>query len=281
MLTDTIKALIARDALFVVNHSGGKDSQAMMAKLLAWGVPSSQMLIVHAHLPGVEWAGVVDHIEATIPAGVPFRITSANKKDGTERTFMNMVEDRGFWPSPTQRQCTSDLKRGPIEREIRAFLKETGRHGLVVNCMGLRADESAQRAKAEVFKFSDRNSKAGREWYDWLPIHEITIDDVWATIAAAGQKPHWAYAEGMTRLSCMFCVMASKDDLRRSAMLNPAAFREVVEMERTIGQSFLMPVKGNVVFLEEALGMTVAEVEDAFGTENAQGPNLIDFCEAA
>jgi 3'-phosphoadenosine 5'-phosphosulfate sulfotransferase (PAPS reductase)/FAD synthetase len=147
--------------------------------------------------------------------------------------------------------------------------------------MGLRAEESAQRAKAEIFKFNARNSKAGREWYDWLPIHDMLIDEVWETIAAAGQEPHWAYAEGMTRLSCMFCIMASKDDLRRSAMLNPAAFRDIVETEKKIDQTFMMPVKGQRLFIEEALGLTLEEVEEAFGTENAQGPNLAAMCDAA
>jgi hypothetical protein len=52
-----IKSLINRNALFVVNHSGGKDSQAMMARIVKF-VPSSQILVVHAELPGVEWGGV-------------------------------------------------------------------------------------------------------------------------------------------------------------------------------------------------------------------------------
>jgi DNA sulfur modification protein DndC len=69
------------------------------------------------------------------------------------KTFFDMVEHRGMFPSPSTRQCTSDLKRGPIEREIRRYLKahpEFG--GLVVNCMGMRAEESPGRSKLQTFK---------------------------------------------------------------------------------------------------------------------------------
>jgi len=52
----TIEALVDRGALFAVNHSGGKDSQAMYL-VLRKIVPSSQLVIIHADLAEVEWAG--------------------------------------------------------------------------------------------------------------------------------------------------------------------------------------------------------------------------------
>lgn len=280
--TPELTDLVARNALFVINHSGGKDSQAMYA-LIADAVPADQIMVIHAHLPEVEWEGVIDHIKATIDPALPFIVTKARKKDGSERTLFNMVEDRGYWPSPTQRQCTSDLKRGPIEREVRAFLKDNPQfNGLVVNCMGLRAEESSQRAKAEAFKLNARNSKAGREWYDWLPIHEMLIegtDGVWDIIKQAGQTPHWAYAEGMTRLSCCFCIMSSKGDLERAAMLNPKLYARVCATERAIDQTFLMPTKKHGRrFLDEVLGFTPAEALEAFGDDTV---NLADLCAAA
>ena len=54
-----IADLIARGALFVVNHSGGKDSQATLLAIRAQ-VPARQILVIHAHLPGVEWPGTVE-----------------------------------------------------------------------------------------------------------------------------------------------------------------------------------------------------------------------------
>lgn len=223
----SIKNLIDRGALFVVNHSGGKDSQAMFAKVCAM-VPANQLIVIHAVLPEVDWEGIAEHIKATI-GSTPLLFVKAKK------TFFEMVEHRGMFPSPQYRQCTSDLKRNPIEREVRQFLKSNPSfNGLVVNCMGMRAEESAGRSKLETLKINAKNSKAGREWYDWLPIHDLLIADVFAAITAAGQVPHWAYAAGMSRLSCCFCIMANKSDLTTAARLAPALYQRYVETERRL-----------------------------------------------
>lgn len=237
--------LIARGALFVINHSAGKDSQAMTI-MLRRIVPASQLLAVHADLGEVEWDGNVEHIRNTI-GGLPLEICRNPNK-----TLLEMVERRGMWPSPGQRQCTSDLKRGPIERTIRRYLRAHPEfNGLVVNCMGIRAEESASRAKQKPFRFHEGNSKAGREWYDWLPIFAMSKEDVFALIDEAGQSPHWAYEAGMSRLSCAFCIMANRSDLRTAAKLKPALYRRYVELERAIGHTLSMDGRG----LEEVTGI--------------------------
>lgn len=228
-----VRDLITSGALFVANHSGGKDSQAMLIELRRI-VPADQLLVIHAELPEVEWDGTQDHIRDTI-GGLPLIVTRA------VRTFWEMVEARGKFPSPQQRQCTSDLKRGPIQREIRRFLKANPRfRGQIVNCMGMRAGESAKRAKLTPFKRSDANSKAGREWFDWLPIHDWTEAEVFAAIAAERQEPHWVYAAGMTRKSCQFCIMASEADLRTAAKLAPTSYRRYAEAERRLNFTLTM-----------------------------------------
>jgi len=242
-----ILGLVARVALFVVNHSAGKDSQAMYLTLREL-VPEEQLLVVHAELPGVEWDGTIDHIKATI-GNVPLIVCTNENK-----TFLDMVEARKMWPSPKNRQCTSDLKRGPIERTIRQYLKANPRFGgLVVNCMGMRAEESPGRSKLQPFKYHERNSVAGREWYDWLPIHHLRKDQVFEIIASAGQEPHWAYKAGMTRLSCCFCIMASQEDLRTAARLNVDLYRRYVQTERRIGHTMNMAGKS----LEEVTGIYI------------------------
>ncbi len=229
--TKEIKELVARGATFVVNHSGGKDSQAMYL-MIRYIVPAEQIVIVHADLGEVEWEGAVEHIKATTN-GEPLHVCRSR------RGLLQMIEERGMFPSPSQRQCTSDLKRGPIERTIRQLGVK-----LIVNCMGMRAQESSSRSKLIPFKFSERNSKAGREWYDWLPIHGMTTDEVFSFIDAEGQKPHWVYAAGMSRFSCCFCIMSNKADLTTAARLNPDLYRKYVGLERSTGQVMMMPTKG-------------------------------------
>jgi len=245
-----IEDLIRRGALFVINHSGGKDSQAMAAVLRA-SIPESQLLVVHANLGEVEWDGVVGHIEATI-GDLPL-VVCRNERRG----FLQMVSDRGMFPSPQQRQCTSDLKRNPIERTIRQHLKANPRFGgLIVNCMGLRAEESSSRASRPALRLNAGNSLAGREWYDWLPIHAMKLAEVWETIRAAGQQPHPAYARGMSRLSCRFCIMASDSDLRTAAEHSPQLFAKYVALERSTGRTMMMPRGGVARGLEEITGIT-------------------------
>ena len=247
-ILDSIKALVARGAIFVINHSGGKDSQAMFHYVLGM-VPMKQIMVVHAVLPEVEWDGVLEHIQATT---LGLKVHTCRSR----RTLLEMVQERGMFPSPTQRQCTSDLKRGPIERTIR----QSG-HKLIVNCMGMRAEESPNRAKLKTLKFSEKNSKNAREWYDWLPVHDWTVKEVFAKISSAGQVPHWAYALGMSRLSCCFCIMSSKEDLTIAARHNPRLYRRYVDLEHSTGQVMLMPskTKGRLT-LEQVTGV-IAKTE--------------------
>jgi 3'-phosphoadenosine 5'-phosphosulfate sulfotransferase (PAPS reductase)/FAD synthetase len=231
---ESIASLITRGATFFCNHSGGKDSQAMFIKLREL-VPKDQLIIIHAHLPEVEWEGTVSHIEKYAD-GYWMTVCQAKK------TFFEMVEHRQMFPSASTRQCTSDLKRGPIEKRIREISKNHNRK-LIVNCMGMRAEESPNRAKKAEFQKSERNSKSGREWYDWLPVHDMSEKQVFKSIKDAGEKPFWTYAEGMKRKSCSFCIMACKSDLTIAARLRPELFQKYVETEKRIGHTLMMPTK--------------------------------------
>ena len=96
-LPTQIADLAARKALFVINHSGGKDSQAMMIKLLESGIPASQMIVVHASLGEMEWDGALELAQQqAADAGVPFVIARA------EKSFLDMVERR-FAARPGER----------------------------------------------------------------------------------------------------------------------------------------------------------------------------------
>ena len=253
MIPAEIFELIKLKALFIVNHSGGKDSQAMTI-LLRQIVPDNQLLVIHADLPGVDWEGCIEHITDTTN-GLEFQIVRAGK------TFFEMVKHRQMWPSPKYRQCTSDLKRGPIEKAVRHAVKSRD-NKIVVNCMGMRAQESSNRKKLKILKLNTRNSKAGRSWFDWLPIHSMLENEVFQTIVNAGQIPHWAYSKGMSRLSCCFCIMASKADMQTAARLQPKLYAKYCAMEREIDHTFIMPTKkGSKKFLPEITGIKPKETQ--------------------
>ena len=61
---------------------------------------------------------------------------------------------------------------------------------------------------------------------------------MWERIASAGTRSHAAYAAGMSRLSCRFCVLSSRADLVCSARLNPDLAARYADVERRIGHRF-------------------------------------------
>ncbi|MDE0276101.1 MAG: hypothetical protein OYH76_09415 [Defluviicoccus sp.] len=157
---------IRAGALVAVNTSGGKDSQSMTV-LLSRIVPRDQLVAVHAPLVDVEWPGTIEFIRATLPPGMPLIVAPVT----SGKTLLDSIEERGRFPSPKVRWCTSSTKRGPIERELRRFLKANPRFGgRIVNAMGKRAEESAARARKPPWRLNERTSRAGRTWFDWLGV---------------------------------------------------------------------------------------------------------------
>lgn len=239
-IPEHVEALAASGALFVANHSGGKDSQAQLIKMLEV-IPAAQIVVVHASLGAMEWPGAMELArDQAVASGLPFIVAKASK------TLLEMVARRfegrpevPSWPSASTRQCTSDLKRGPIQREVRRYAKGNG-FKVIVNCLGLRAQESPGRAKRQPFRMNERDSNSVLTWYEWLPVHELSAKEVFEIIAGAGQQPHYAYALGNERLSCVFCIMASKRDLANGAANHPALLAEYAAMEKHTGYTMHM-----------------------------------------
>ena len=246
-----------------------------MTILVSRLVPPGQLLVVHAPLGDIEWPGTMEHIERTIPPGVPLIL--AHTASG--KSLLQRIEERGRFPDARRRFCTSDMKRGPIERELRRYLKAHPRFGgRIVNAMGMRADESPARAKRAPWRRNDRNSRAGRAWFDWLPIHGLATEEVFGVIAGARQTPHWAYAAGMSRLSCSFCILASRSDLTRAAELRPGLYREYAALERRIGHTLSptrIPLAERIVesgpLLEDAAPARSAPTENDTGVVDDAG----------
>lgn len=247
-----IDTLIADPSvLFVANHSGGKDSQAMLIRLLAV-LPAARLLVAHASLGEAEWPGALKlAARQAADAGAAFVVARSVK------TFFEMVERRfatrpdvPSFPSSATRQCTSDLKRGPIWREVRRHMKARGLK-TVVNCLGIRAQESPARAKRPTFARNAQESRGGREAYEWLPIHDLTTAEVFGTIRGAGQAPHPAYALGNERLSCVFCIMGSANDIANGARRHPELFARYVALEERTGYTMHQSRKPLTVLASE------------------------------
>ena len=92
----------------------------------------------------------------------------------------------------------------------------------MLNCVGLRAEESPGRANHVPFEAGARGTEA----------------EVWSACRASGAPIHPAYAAGLPRASCAFCIYAPRAALVVAGRLHPELLAEYVSLEREIGHDF-------------------------------------------
>ena len=220
------------------------------------GIPRNRLVVVHADLGRVEWEGTVELAEEQAKFyGLRFEVVSriggVAKRSGKVYQageeygdILDYTERRGKWPDSQNRWCTSDFKRGPIRKLWTQLVKEShDAEGYkyqvrILNCMGLRADESPARAKKTPFVHEEKLTNGNRHVDQWLPIHDWTTEQVWAVIKASGVPHHRAYDLGMPRLSCAFCIFAPKKALVLAGKHNRALLEEYVRVEKKIDHRF-------------------------------------------
>lgn len=223
----------------VINTSAGKDSLAMMSIIVALARDQGvlgRVLAVHCDIGQVEWEGTRELAEEHCRHfGIPLVIVRRERGD-----LLAQVEARGKWPDSANRYCTSDQKRDQVAKLHTQIVGELslGRRARILNCMGFRAEESPARAKRDTVSVDKRLSNGKREVVNWLPIHHWTVGEVWAEIAKSGARPHPAYALGMPRLSCMFCIFAPKAALMIAGRANRALLDKYCAIEAKIGHRF-------------------------------------------
>ena len=100
-----------------------------------------------------------------------------------------------------------------------------------------------------------------RQVTEWLPVLDWTVAQVWERIAQAGTRAHPAYAAGMPRLSCCFCVLASRSALVRAAQLVPELAAEYAAVEVRIGHRFTKDLSMAEIIAEAAVATDVVPAD--------------------
>lgn len=235
----------------IINTSGGKDSLVAMKIVVdrceQLGI-KDRILAVHCHLKNVEWPGTKDLVEEQCELfGVPLKVLTRRID------LLEAVRRRGKWPDAKNRYCTSQFKRDHVATVFTELTREViggsctskdDRRVLrderiqILNCMGIRSEESAARAKRPYLAMNMRSSNLLRTVWDWNPILDMKEKQVWKIIKSHGLPYHWAYDKGMPRLSCQFCIFASKGALMIAGQVNPELLDRYVELEEKIGHKF-------------------------------------------
>lgn len=230
--------------VILVSTSAGKDSQAMLDVVVQAAREAGvlgRVVAVHCDLGRVEWEGTRELAEEQVRHyGVRFEVVSREQGD-----LLTHAEQRGKWPGPgPARYCTSDHKRGQVFKLLTRLAAEhraagvQGRPVRILDCQGLRAQESPDRAKLAAFSHRKEASNGRRHVDTWLPLHDWTTAQVWERIKAAGTRYHRAYDLGMPRLSCVFCIFSSTDALLLAGHHNRGLLDEYVRVEEKIGHTF-------------------------------------------
>jgi 3'-phosphoadenosine 5'-phosphosulfate sulfotransferase (PAPS reductase)/FAD synthetase len=253
-VTPEITDLLARRAPVSLSTSGGKDSSAMS---LATSVYLDEIghqgprLLIHSDLGRVEWREslpmchkLADRLGLEL---VVVRRQAGDLLDRWQVRWRNNVARYANletvcvilpWSTPGMLFCRSELKAAIICRElIRRFPGE-----VIISGTGIRREESATRACAPISAPQPRlaNATHRTSGHDWHPIADWTLSRVLAYHQLRQFPLHPAYARGMSRVSCAYCVMGSRSDLATSAGCpdNQNLYREQVDIEISSSFSF-------------------------------------------
>jgi len=173
------------------------------------------------------------------------------------------------WPDKANSWCTSEHKTAQVmklvtklvdEFCVKTWGKKFSRGGdmprpvRVLSCLGLRSAESGPRSERlaamiakeghAIRKAHKGHSNGKRIVDEWFPIESWSTDEVWNFIHESGVRYAPTYdgnnagdRKGMSRLSCTFCILASKRDLTISARNYPELAQEYIKVEKLTGKT--------------------------------------------
>jgi 3'-phosphoadenosine 5'-phosphosulfate sulfotransferase (PAPS reductase)/FAD synthetase len=105
-------------------------------------------------------------------------------------TLLAQGRDVPFFPSAAARYCTAEMKTAPIYKYLR-------RHSLVINAIGLRAEESRERRKKLAVKLNEKLSCAfcvlasENDLSNAIPYNQETFD----LLVAMERESGWSFQE--------------------------------------------------------------------------------------
>jgi 3'-phosphoadenosine 5'-phosphosulfate sulfotransferase (PAPS reductase)/FAD synthetase len=290
---------------FLVMFSGGKDSVALVLHLIEQGVRREAIELWHHEVDGreetkhfMDWPSTPAYCRAFAAAmGMPlyfswreggFRREMLRNGNPTAQTHFEIpggeIRTAGgagkpgtrlkfpqVSPSLSCRWCSAYLKVDVATIALRNQTRFNGKRTLILT--GERAQESAARAKYEVFEPDRTDARDGdskRHVDHWRPIHKWTEEQVWGIIERHRITPHPAYVIGWGRLSCMKCIFGNSNQWATALQIDPESVHEIADYENTFG----LTIDRKLGVLEKAAKGTCYEAaKDAVAVAAAMNPN--------
>ena len=210
--------------LHVVSLSGGKDSTAMLLRMVEEGWPVDHIIFCDT---GLEFPEIYDHIDK-LEAYIGIPITRLKAKKDFEyylleytpkRKNPELVGKTGLsWPGPRKRWCNSWLKT----RIIDSYVAELAKGHELVRYVGIAVDER-NRVRDKRYPLvewgmteADCLAYCKERGFDWGGLYDI-----------------------FTRVSCWCCPLQSLEELRRLRTHFPELWKQLMEWDKQTWRTYL------------------------------------------
>lgn len=209
---------------YIVSLSGGKDSTAMLLKLIENNEPIDEIIYCDV---GKEFPQMYDHI-AKLEKYIGQKITVLKSEKNYDYYMFDHIKTKGknigqkgySWAGIKQRWCTSKLKTDVIQK----YLKEKYGKNEVIQYVGIACDET-KRIKNDPkiiyplveYKMTEQDclEYCYSKGFDWGGLYKI-----------------------FKRVSCWCCPLQSLNELRKLRKYFPNLWDELREMDKRTYRQF-------------------------------------------
>jgi 3'-phosphoadenosine 5'-phosphosulfate sulfotransferase (PAPS reductase)/FAD synthetase len=204
----------------VASVSGGKDSTALILALREAEIPA-RYVFADTAWEANETYDYLDMLRERL--GITINVVGP-----ASRGMVGKIRENARFPSRMQRWCTRELKIEPLREYHDRLIAETGVE--TICAMGVRAEESEERAKMPEWELEEAGDRAWGGWL-WRPLIDWKIADVLAIHHRHGIPVNPLYQRGHDRVGCYPCIFAQKEEIRLIAKHSPERIDEIEALE--------------------------------------------------
>lgn len=215
--------IVQKEKFYVASLSGGKDSTAMILRLIEEKCPLDLILFCDT---GLEFPGMYDHVKK-LERNLPVPVVWLKEEKGFEYYFLHhkpkrknpdLADKSGYsWAGPRNRWCTKALKVQVINQYLKALQKDYE----IVQYIGIAADEP-RRIKQHCYPLMEwgMTEKDCLEYcyqrgYDWGGLYEL-----------------------FNRVSCWCCPLQGLKELRTLRKHFPELWNQLLDWQSRTWRRF-------------------------------------------
>ncbi len=232
----------------IVSFSGGKDSTAMLLRMLEEGWPVDEIVFMDT---GKEFPAMYKHIEQ-VQAYIGRKITVLKDKHGFDYWMFEHVKTKGprqgqkgyGWPDHINRWCTGTLKRDQYSRYIKKYKRTVAYQGIALDEKERAEKNAGHNIRYPLIEWGMKESDAlglcYSRGFDWGGLYE-----------------HFS------RVSCWCCPLKSLPEWRNLYKYYPELWAQLKDMDSRAGNKFKdrwTVAELEARFAEEAQQMNFTEV---------------------